>query len=253
MDEITLYRILLVALFAFAAIVYFSLLLIPAPYGRHLRKGWGYTVKAKHGWLIMEFPAFSVIIILFFLGNKRASIVAITFLLMWTVHYFQRTFIFPFLMKGGDKKFPVILIVFALGFNIVNGYVNGKYLFCLAPVYPISWLYDPRFIIGTALFISGMAINLHSDHILRRLRNSSKDDYSIPRRGLFKYISCPNYFGEIIEWTGWAVATWSIPGLAFAVFTFANLAPRAFTNHKWYRKNFPDYPGKRKALIPFIK
>lgn len=253
MDEITFYRILLFILFAFAAITYFSLLLIPAPYGRHLRKGWGYTVKARLGWFIMELPAFSVIIIMFFMGNKRTSLAAIAFLLMWTVHYFQRTFIFPFLMKGGDKKFPVMLIVFGLGFNTINGYVNGKYLFHFSPVYPISWFYDPRFIIGAALFISGIVINLHSDHILRGLRGSAKNGYSIPRRGLFKYISCPNYFGEILEWIGWAIATWSIPGLAFAVFTFANLAPRAFTNHKWYRKNFPDYPEKRKALIPFIK
>jgi len=75
----------------------------------------------------------------------------------------------------------------------------------------------------------------------------------IPHRGLFKYISCPNYFGEILEWTGWAIATWSIPGLAFAVFTFANLAPRAFSNHNWYKEKFSNYPEKRKALIPFIK
>jgi len=242
MDDITFYRILLFTLFAFAVITYFSLLLIPAPYGRHLRKGWGHTVKARLGWFIMEFPAFSVIIIMFFLGDKRTSIVEIIFLFMWTVHYFQRTFIFPFLMKGGDKKFPVMLIVFGLGFNTINGYVNGKYLFSLSPIYPISWFYDPRFIIGAVLFISGIVINLYSDHILRGLRG-----------GLFKYISCPNYFGEILEWIGWAIATWSVPGLAFAVFTFTNLAPRAFANHKWYMDNFPDYPKKRKALIPFIK
>jgi len=138
MNDITLYKIFLVALFAFAAIAYFSLLLISAPYGRHISKGWGYTVRAKLGWLIMEFPAFAFIIILFFTGNKRTSIVAIIFLLMWTIHYFQRTFIYPFLMKGGEKNFPVVIIVFALGFNIINGYVNGNYLFHFAPVYTIS-------------------------------------------------------------------------------------------------------------------
>jgi len=253
MDELTFYRICLFSLFAFAVIVYFSLLLISAPYGRHLRKGWGYTVRAKLGWFIMEFPAFFVIIIFFFAGNRRTNIVAIIFLLMWATHYFQRTFVFPFMMKGGEKKFPAVLMVFALGFNTINGYVNGRYLFYYSPVYQISWLYDPRFIIGFIFFISGMVINLHSDHILRGLRGSAKNGYSIPRKGLFKYISCPNYFGEILEWTGWAIATWSVPGLAFAVFTFANLAPRAFTNHRWYLENFSDYPKKRKALFPFIR
>jgi 3-oxo-5-alpha-steroid 4-dehydrogenase 1 len=253
MDNITLYWILLFALFAFAAISFFSLLIIPAPYGRHVRRGWGHTLKARIGWLVMEFPAFSVIIFMFLIGDRKNSIVAIVFLLMWASHYFQRTFIFPFLMKGGDKKFPAVLVVFALIFNTLNGYVNGKYLFQLAPVYELSWLYDPRFIIGTVIFLTGMVINIHSDHILRILRRSPRDGYRIPKRGLFRYISCPNYFGEILEWTGWAIATWSLPGLAFAVFTFANLAPRAFTNHNWYLEKFPDYPRERKALIPFIK
>ena len=253
MKDITLYWIFLTAIFAFSIIVFFSLLVIPAPYGRHIRRGWGHTVRARIGWLIMEFPAFSVIIMMFFLGDRINSIVAIVFLVMWASHYFQRTFIFPFIMKGGDKKFPVVLIVFALIFNFLNGYVNGKYLFQLAPVYRNSWFYDPRFIIGTIIFLTGMTINLHSDHILRILRNSQENGYKIPQRGLFRYISCPNYFGEILEWTGWAIATWSIPGLAFAMFTFANLAPRAFTNHRWYREKFPDYPKRRKALIPFIK
>jgi protein-S-isoprenylcysteine O-methyltransferase Ste14 len=253
MDDLTLYRILIVALSAFAAVIFFSLLVIPAPYGRHIRRGWGYTVRAKLGWLIMELPAFLVILIMYFLGDGSKGLVTVVFLVMWTAHYFQRTFIFPFLMKGGEKKFPVVLIVFALMFNTINGYVNGKYLFDLAPEYTISWFYDPRFIIGAIFFITGMVINLHSDHVLRILRRSPADGYKIPVRGLFRYISCPNYFGEIMEWTGWAIATWSIPGLVFALFTFANLAPRAFTNHRWYRESFPDYPEKRKALIPFIK
>ncbi|MDD5622898.1 MAG: DUF1295 domain-containing protein [Actinomycetota bacterium] len=253
MDEFNLYKILSIAVFAFAIVVYFSLLLIPAPYGRHLRRGWGHTVKARFGWFIMEFPAFFIIILFFFLGNRQTNPVALIFLIMWAAHYFQRTFIFPFLMKGGDKKFPIVLIVFALCFNIINSYINGRYLFYYSPVYPASWFYDPRFLTGAIFFITGMIINLQSDHILRSLRNSCENSYKIPKRGLFKYITCPNYFGEILEWTGWAIATWSIPGLAFAVFTFANLAPRAFTNHHWYLKNFSDYPRDRKALIPFIK
>jgi 3-oxo-5-alpha-steroid 4-dehydrogenase 1 len=253
MDDITLYWILLAAIFAFAVIVFFTLQVISAPYGRHIRRGWGYTLKARIGWLVMEFPAFLVIILMFMAGSRKDNIVSIVFLAMWTSHYLHRTFIFPFLMKGGDKKFPAVLVVFALMFNTMNGYVNGKYLFQLAPAHDISWLYDPRFLAGAAFFLSGMIINLHSDHVLRILRKNPEDGYRIPRRGLFRYISSPNYFGEILEWTGWAIATWSLPGLAFAVFTFANLAPRAFSNHRWYRENFPDYPGQRKALIPFVK
>ncbi|MGB2854987.1 MAG: 3-oxo-5-alpha-steroid 4-dehydrogenase, partial [Dehalococcoidia bacterium] len=92
----------------------------------------------------------------------------------------------------------------------------------------------------------------HSDGILRRLRTPGETGYKIPRGGLFERVSCANYFGEIIEWCGWAIATWSLPGLAFAVWTAANLVPRARAHHKWYPSQFPDYPQQRRALIPFV-
>lgn len=247
-----IYRILLITVFVTAAIVFVLLFITTAPYGRHNRKGWGPCISAKWGWLIMEFPAFFIIIIMFAFGNRQTNPVAMIFLLMWAIHYFHRTFIYPFLIKEGDKKFPVLLIIFAIIFNIINGYINGYYLFFLSPIYSLSWLTDYRFIIGFIIFLSGMIINLHSDHILRNLRKPGKNEYEIPEAGLFRYISCPNYFGEIMEWIGWAIATWSLPGVAFALFTIANLAPRAFSNHRWYLDRFSDYPRNRKALIPFI-
>ena len=67
---------------------------------------------------------------------------------------------------------------------------------------------------------------------------------------MYRWISCPNYFGEIIEWIGWAIATWSLAGLAFALWTAANLVPRAYSHHQWYRESFTDYPPERKALVP---
>ena len=42
------------------------------------------------------------------------------------------------------------------------------------------------------------------------------------------------------------------PGLAFALYTFANLAPRALSHHRWYRERFPEYPADRKAILPFL-
>jgi protein-S-isoprenylcysteine O-methyltransferase Ste14 len=65
-------------------------------------------------------------------------------------------------------------------------------------------------------------------------------------------VSSPNYLGEIVQWTGWAIATWSLGGLAFALYTAANLAPRALDNHRWYQDHFDDYPPRRRALIPYL-
>ncbi len=57
---------------------------------------------------------------------------------------------------------------------------------------------------------------------------------------------------QIIEWTGFAIATWALPGVAFALYTAANVGPRALANHRWYRERFENYPAERKALIPFV-
>ena len=137
-------------------------------------------------------------------------------------------------------------------FNAVNAGVNGGWLFHMVPEYGVEWLTGPRFIIGALLFVTGFAINLHSDHILRNLRKPGETGYKIPQVGMYRFVSCPNYMGECLEWIGWAIATWSLAGLSFAVWTLANLAPRAFSNHRWYKEQFPDYPAKRKALVPFI-
>ncbi|HSM13639.1 MAG TPA: hypothetical protein VLA66_06195 [Thermoanaerobaculia bacterium] len=54
----------------------------------------------------------------------------------------------------------------------------------------------------------------------------------------------------LVVWT--ALATWSLPGLAFALWTVANLAPRARSHHRFYRERFPGYPPERRALVPWI-
>ena len=147
---------------------------------------------------------------------------------------------------------PISVVVLAVIFNTVNCLLNGIWLFQINNGYGLTWLTDPRFIVGIGLFAIGMTININSDNILFSLREDGSTGYKIPRGGLFDKVSCPNYLGEITEWLGFAIATWSLPGSPFAIWTFCNLAPRAFTHHRWYKEEFPDYPTNRKALIPFL-
>jgi 3-oxo-5-alpha-steroid 4-dehydrogenase 1 len=231
--------------------VFFSLLFVSAPYGRHYRCGWGAAVPAWSAWLFMEFPAFGVILLFFILHIGSFQTVSFIFLLLWETHYIYRTFVYPMVFRGRKKEFPFLLVFFALVFNAMNGTINGEYLFAMRR-YDLFWLLDPRFVLGTAMFLGGMATHIWADRVLRFLRRPGEKGYGIPKGGLYRWISCPNYFGEILEWSGFAVLTWSPTGLAFAVFTFANLAPRALFNHRWYLNNFSDYPKDRKALIPFV-
>ena len=137
-------------------------------------------------------------------------------------------------------------------FNGFNGYIQGRYLFQLSPIYTNDWFLTPMFIAGTLIFMIGFIVNLNSDHILRNLRKPGEVGYKIPYNGLFRWVSCPNYLGELLEWIGWSILTWSFAGLFFFLWTVANLVPRAYSHHKWYIAKFPDYPKNRKAIFPHV-
>ena len=235
-----------------AGIVFLVLFLVPAPYGRHLRKGWGPTIGNTVGWVLMELPAALTLPILVIWGTRPITGTMLAFVLLWELHYVQRTFVYPFQIRGKGKRMPIAILLSAVAFNLFNGYLNGRYLGHFAPEYPDTWLTDPRFMAGVVLFLAGFLINIHADQTLFRLRAPGETGYKVPCGGLYHWVSCPNYLGELLEWIGWAVATWSLPGLVFAVWTVANLVPRAWAHHRWYRRTFEDYPRDRKAVIPFV-
>ena len=248
MNAQTFYNDLLIASFLTAAVVFVVLFFFAAPYGRHTRKGWGPAVRNKLAWIVMEAPSPLLFAACFLIGDNHSP-VPLVFLGLWEAHYLHRAFIYPFSLRG-NRPMPVMIIGFGFLFNLMNAYLNGHYIFTLSTQYTGSWLTDPRFIGGLTLFVAGYLINRNADRILRSLRAPGETNYKIPQSGFYRWISCPNYLGEIVVWSGWALATWSLPGLAFAVWTVANLAPRARSNHQWYRKAFPDYPAERKALLP---
>ncbi len=235
-----------------AVLVFPYLLRRTAPYGRHYDgTGWGPHISAKLGWIIMELPAPLVFLVVFLDGDQRFQLVPLLFLVMWQVHYLNRTFVYPFRVRTGDRKTPLLVIATGSFFNVINAYLNARFVSQFGE-YPNDWLTDPRFLIGIGIFVFGLALNLHADNTLMRLRQDGGTEYAIPQGGSFRFVSCPNYLGEILEWLGWAVATWSMCGLAFLLFTIANLAPRARSNHRWYLETFSDYPVQRRALIPGI-
>ena len=249
MTELTVFNSLLVAWFVLGAVVFTLLFFVAAPYGRHIRKGWGLTLDNRLGWILMEAPSPVIFFICFLLGG-RTSAVGLAFLVLWEAHYLHRAFIYPFTLRGESKRMPAAVMSLGLLFNIMNGYLNGRYIFTFSSGYATGWLTDPRFIVGVALFVVGFVVNRQADTVLRGLRKPGESGYRISHHFLYRWVSSPNYLGEILIWTGWALATWSLPGLAFAFWTAANLVPRARAHHAWYRRTFPGYPPSRKALVP---
>ncbi|NRB38868.1 MAG: DUF1295 domain-containing protein [Pseudomonadales bacterium] len=244
--------------FGFTALMLSILFFWDAPYGRQdgadTNKLWGPNIPIRAGWVILELPVFLGFGIFFFLGDHWLNPIPLFLFLLWQGHYFHRTFIYPFTLKSKPGAgFRLGVLANGVPLNAANGFINGWYISQYADhLYEISWLWDPRFIIGVTLFIAGFALAKQSDKILASLRKPGETGYKIPFGGAYRYVSCPNYLGELLQWAGFAIACWSLPALAFFCITLANLLPRAVSNHRWYKETFADYPKDRKALIPHI-
>ena len=233
------------------ALVLFPIqLLVTAPYGRHVHSGWGPRISNRLGWSAMEFVSLVVFAALFLTGPVPKAPPAWIFFALWMAHYANRSLIYPWRTRTSGKTIPLAIVASATVFNVINAGLNGYYLGWLTP-YPQSWLMDIRFIVGLILFVFGAAANLGADDRLISLRSASTE-YAIPCGSLFEHVSCPNHLGEIVEWLGFALMCWSLPALSFAIWTAANLIPRALSHHRWYAEKFANYPKGRKALIPFV-
>ncbi len=249
MNERDFFDILLRFWFVLAAALFVVLLRVPAPYGRHRREGWGATLGARTGWLLMEAPASVLFTFWFLTGTRAPSAALVALFIMWQTHYVHRAFIYPFTLDA-SRRMPLVVVVMGVLFNSVNTYLNGRHLFAFSSGYEAAWLSDPRFMAGAALFATGYVVNRWADHRLRQERISSGQRYCRVDSGIFRYVCCPNYLGEIVLWCGWAMATWSLAGLSFAVWTAANLLPRGRTHLEWSRRHIEGYPRGRRAVLP---
>lgn len=244
------FNALVVIWMAVAVFTFVLLQFVTAPFGRHSRSDWGPMIRNKWGWMWMEMPSFVLILLALLLGSRVNSV---TWLIggLWLLHYLNRAFIFPFRIKSGEKLMPVAIMGSAIGFNLVNAGINGYYLAELSS-YSSDWLGSWQFMVGLPLFLIGMFTNMWSDERLLNLRRPGDTGYHIPHGGLFRYVSTPNLFGEIVEWTGFAILAWNLPAASFAIWTFANLVPRAKEHHRFYIERFANYPKERKRVFPFV-
>lgn len=251
MFDPALQQFLVWGLVVLAPITALALVFVVAPYGRHQKSKSRASLPARWGWMLMESPSLWMFAWVFFQGQHANRLVPLLLMAVWGVHYVHRTLIWPFRMPKSPRRIPWSIVAGAFGFQLWNSYMNAAQIAHLGR-YPDCWLYTPPFMAGLLLFGLGMAINLWADSRLFALRKPGETGYKIPRGGLYEYVVSPNYLGEILEWIGWAVMTWSGAGFAFALYTMANLVPRALEHRRWYLEQFPDFPRGRKAVFPGI-
>ena len=251
------YNWFLVVMAVIAIFVFIALQFFEAGYGYLFDRRYGPPVPNKVGWVLMESPVFIAMTVLWVLSDRMWDTVPLILFAMFQLHYFQRSFIFPLLMRG-NSKMPLGIVLMGMTFNTLNALMQGGWLFFIVPTYfpdyYAGWLCKPYIYIGVAVWLFGFITNLHSDYIIRHLRKPGDKKHYIPHGGMFRYVSSANYFGEFMEWVGYAIASWSVAGVVFAWWTFANLAPRAGDLRKRYEEEFGEEFTKlnRKRIIPFI-
>lgn len=251
---LTTYNTFLWVMAAVAVVVFVALQFFEAGYGYLFDRRYGPPVNNKVGWVLMESPVFVAMCILWAMSERQWATVPLVLFSMFQLHYFQRSFIFPLLMRG-KSKMPLGIVLMGMIFNTLNALMQGGWIFYLAPAdYYADWFAKPYIYVGVLLFFAGMFINMQSDYIIRHLRKEGDTRHYIPRGGAFRYVSSANYFGELLEWTGFAIASWSWAGVVFVLWTFANLAPRSASLYKRYAKEFGEEFTSlgRKRIIPFI-
>ena len=217
-------------------------------FGRVGGQPWGPHMPARWGWFVMELPALAILPATYMLAGERQAVTDVL-VGLWTAHYAHRTLIWPWIVAKPSNPLPVITCAAGFGFNVVNGLLFSWFLLGVAD-YPADWFGDVRFIAGAAAMCMGAGLNVWADYHLARLRRMQPGQYVLPYGGAYRCISSPNLAGEMLEWAGFALLSWALPGLAFAIWTVANLAPRALWRRRWYQAQFTAYPGDRRAFIP---
>ncbi|MCB1037371.1 MAG: hypothetical protein KDD47_26305 [Acidobacteria bacterium] len=161
MSELELYRWGVGLMLAAAAGTAVATGLVTAPYGRHQRGGWGPTLPARLGWVLMEAPSCLFFLALFFAGDHALEAVPLVLLGFWQLHYVHRTFVYPFRLRGRGKRMPVLIAAMGALFNVFNAYLNARWISHFGSYAP-EWLSDPRFLAGAGLFLLGFAVNLQA-------------------------------------------------------------------------------------------
>ncbi len=254
------YDSILTLSYGLCLLVFIGAAFAKSPYGRFASDRWGVNLSPRLGWFLMELPATLSFLFFYFQGKNRFEIVPLFFLLVWTIHYGNRGFVFPYLIrspKGSTASFSISIVMTGWLVTTLHGYLNARFISELGTHFTVDWFTDPRFIFGIVLYYGSFVLNIHSDAIIRNLRSVDEVErgekvYRIPKGGLFRYVTNPSYLTEITAFTGFAIATWSLGATFILLITIGNLVPRAFQTHRWYREKFADYPAERRALIPFV-
>ena len=153
--EASTYRSILIGSFIYALVILIGAFFVRAPYGRFASASWGVSLSPKWGWFLMELPATLSFVVFFFAGQNCTQAVPLFFLGVWLLHYGNRGFLFPLLMrvpKGAKGSFSLMVVVAGWLVTTLHGYLNAVFISHLGTHFTLDWFGDPRFLIGMSIY-----------------------------------------------------------------------------------------------------
>ncbi len=126
-----------------AILVFVCLYFVTAGYGQFRTKSWGYSLDNKVGWVLMEAPVFFVMITIWGHAGFPVHLPEFVLMLLFLLHYFQRSFVFPCLMTG-HSRMPVLIMLMGILFNVINGIMQGGGLY---------WFPNPDYALGASYLL----------------------------------------------------------------------------------------------------
>jgi len=111
--------------------------------------------------------------------------------------------------------------------------------------------------IGIILYLSGSYLNTHSEYDRHVWKLKAENQGHLYTRGLFSLSMHINYFGDIVLFTGLAMATHSLSMLVIPLIMALNFVFNIIPSldrylEKKYKDEFSDYARTTKKFIPLI-
>jgi len=209
-----------------------------------------YIMEYLGPWLIYGLFALRILPVYGAKAFLPLNIVQKTAFFLWMVHYTKRLLETLFVHEFGTLTMPI--------FNLFK---NCAYYwsFAAAVGYNVniptehelpSW----HLYLGFPWFCCFMILNFLCHLRLKYMRRPGCNDFVIPHGGLFEYITCPNYFCEIMTWFGFNILTgFTIAGVAFNIVGTLQMIQWATQRRDKFIKLFGSkWPKNRYVLFPFI-
>jgi len=170
-----------------------------------------YFLSTEHFFDLTGSVTFITVSILAFLMNDSKNLrqfIVLVLIMIWALRL--GSFLFLRIRKAGeDSRFTIIkkdFLVFFLTWNLQGLWV----LFTLFGALTIltsnnNQNFGILDIIGILIWIIGFVIEVVSDRQKSEFKSHESNDGKFIQSGLWKYSRHPNYFGEILIWTGIAI------------------------------------------------